>query len=156
MFCQARSGAASMWFVFYGPFAFVIGGTQHVIANVGFLGLPMLLAALHAPVPHSGIGCGFGGHDFLTSLCIAALGSLIGGTLFSWPCRFRSSDGCSTERTKAGVTARTAAHTSALGDDIAPGTTAAKRGETKLPSHDVLSFIRRSATNTRKNHPPSS
>ena len=26
----------------------------------------------------------------------------------------------------------------------------------KLPSHDAMSFIRRSATNTRKNHPPSS
>jgi hypothetical protein len=24
-----------MGFAFYGPFAFVIGGTQHVIANIG-------------------------------------------------------------------------------------------------------------------------
>ena len=73
---------ARMGFAFYGPFAFVIGGTQHVIANVGFLGLPMLLAAFHASAPHSGIGWGFGSHDFLTSLCITALGNLIGGTLF--------------------------------------------------------------------------
>lgn len=82
MFFQARSDVARMGFAFYGPFAFVIGGTQHVIANVGFLGLPMLLAAFHASAPHSGIGWGFGSHDFLTSLCITALGNLIGGTLF--------------------------------------------------------------------------
>ena len=40
MFFKARSDVARMTFAFYGPFAFVIGGTQHVIANVGFLGLP--------------------------------------------------------------------------------------------------------------------
>ena len=68
MFFQARSDVARMGFAFYGPFAFVIGGTEHVIANVGFLGLPMLLAAFLASAPNSGIGCGFG--------------SLIGGTLF--------------------------------------------------------------------------
>ena len=82
MFFQARSDVARMGFAFYGPFAFVIGGTQHVIANVAFLGLPMLLAAFHASAPHSGIGWSFGSHDFLTSLCITALGNLIGGTLF--------------------------------------------------------------------------
>lgn len=82
MFFQARSDVARMGFAFYGPFAFVIGGTQHVIASVGFLGLPMLLAAFHASAPHSRIGWGFGSHDFLTSLCITALGNLIGGTLF--------------------------------------------------------------------------
>jgi formate transporter len=82
MFFQARSDVARMGFAFYGPFAFLVGGTQHVIANVGFLGLPMLLAAFHASAPHSGIGWGFGSHDFLTSLCITALGNLIGGTLF--------------------------------------------------------------------------
>jgi hypothetical protein len=43
---------------------------------------PMLLAAFHASAPHSGIGWGFGSHDFLTSLCITALGNLLGGTLF--------------------------------------------------------------------------
>jgi formate/nitrite transporter FocA (FNT family) len=49
MFFQTRSDVASMGSAFYGPFAFVIGGTQHVIANVGFLGLPMLLAAFMPP-----------------------------------------------------------------------------------------------------------
>jgi formate/nitrite transporter FocA (FNT family) len=54
MFFQARSGVAGMWFVFYGPFAFVIGGTQLVIANVGFLGLPMLFAASVPPYRTAG------------------------------------------------------------------------------------------------------
>jgi formate/nitrite transporter FocA (FNT family) len=82
MFFQARGDVARMGFAFYGPFGFVIGGTQHVVVNVGFPGLPMLLAAFHASAPHSGIGWGFGSHDFLTCLCITALGNLIGGTLF--------------------------------------------------------------------------
>jgi formate/nitrite transporter FocA (FNT family) len=82
MFFQARSDVARMASAFYGPFAFVIGGTQHVIANVGFLGLPLLLAAFHASAPHSTIGWSFGSHGFLTNLCITALGNLIGGTLF--------------------------------------------------------------------------
>jgi formate/nitrite transporter FocA (FNT family) len=81
MFFKARSDVARMGFAFYGPFAFVIGGTQHVIANVGFLGLPLLLAAFHASAPHSGIGWGFGSHGFLTNLCVTTLGNLIGGTL---------------------------------------------------------------------------
>jgi formate transporter len=46
MYFKARSDVARMTFAFYGPFAFVIGGTQHVIANVGFLErLPPLGAA---------------------------------------------------------------------------------------------------------------
>lgn len=60
----------------------MIGGTQHVVANVGFLGLPLLLAAFHASAPHSGISWGFGSHGFLTDLCITTVGNLIGGTLF--------------------------------------------------------------------------
>jgi formate/nitrite transporter FocA (FNT family) len=81
MFFMARSDGARMGFAFYGPFAFVIGGTQHVIANVGFLGLPLLLAAFHG-APAIGITWGFGGHGLLANLCITALGNLIGGTVF--------------------------------------------------------------------------
>jgi formate/nitrite transporter FocA (FNT family) len=80
MFFLARSDGTRMAFAFYGPFAFVIGGTQHVIANVGFLGLPLLLAAFHS-VPISGITWGFGGHGLLANLCVTAVGNLIGGTV---------------------------------------------------------------------------
>lgn len=82
MFFKARSDVARMTFAFYGPFAFVIGGTQHVIANVGFLGLPLLLNLFHPAAPRGGIGWGLGEHGLLTNLCITTVGNLIGGTLF--------------------------------------------------------------------------
>ncbi|OBF58945.1 nitrite transporter [Mycobacterium sp. 852002-53434_SCH5985345] len=81
MFFKARSDVARMTFAFYGPFAFVIGGTQHVIANVGFLGLPLLLNLFHPAAPRGGIGWGFGQHGLLTNLGITTVGNLIGGTL---------------------------------------------------------------------------
>jgi formate transporter len=81
MFFKARSDVARMAFAFYGPFAFVIGGTQHVIANVGFLGFPLLLNLFHS-APRGGIGWGFGGHGLLTDIGVTTVGNLIGGTLF--------------------------------------------------------------------------
>jgi hypothetical protein len=82
MYFKARSDVARMTFAFYGPFAFVIGGTQHVIANVGFLGLPLLLNLFHASAPRGGISWGFGSDGLLTNICITIVGNLIGGTLF--------------------------------------------------------------------------
>ncbi|OBH13037.1 formate/nitrite transporter family protein [Mycobacterium sp. E1747] len=82
MFFKARSDVARMTFAFYGPFAFVVGGTQHVIANVGFLGLPLLLNLFHPAAPRGTIGWGFGDHGLLTNLGVTTVGNLIGGTLF--------------------------------------------------------------------------
>jgi formate transporter len=82
MFFKARSDVARMAFAFYGPFAFVIGGTQHVIANVGFLGLPLLLNLFHPSAPRAGIGWGFGDDGLLTNICVTTVGNLVGGTLF--------------------------------------------------------------------------
>lgn len=82
MFFKARTDVARMAFAFYGPFAFVIGGTQHVIANVGFIGLPLLLNLFHPTAPLGAISWGFGAHGLLTNIGITTLGNLIGGTLF--------------------------------------------------------------------------
>ena len=82
MYFKARTDVARMAFAFYGPFAFVIGGTQHVIANVGFLGLPLLLNLFHPAAPRGGIGWGLGAHGLLTNIGITTVGNLIGGTLF--------------------------------------------------------------------------
>ncbi|MEE6179571.1 formate/nitrite transporter family protein [Mycobacterium sp. 050134] len=82
MFFKARSDVARMAFAFYGPFAFVIGGTQHVIANVGFLGLPLLLNLFHHAAPRGPITWGLGAHGLLTNIAITTVGNLIGGTLF--------------------------------------------------------------------------
>lgn len=82
LFFKARTDVARMGFAFYGPFAFVIGATQHVIANVGFLGLPLLLSVFHPDAPHTSLTWGFGPHGLLANLAITTVGNLIGGTLF--------------------------------------------------------------------------
>lgn len=82
LYFKARTDVARMIFAFYGPFAFVIGGTQHVIANVGFLGLPLLLAAFHDGAPDTALTWGFGAHGLLTNIAVTTLGNLIGGALF--------------------------------------------------------------------------
>ena len=82
LFFKARTDVARMGFAFYGPFAFVSGATQHVIANIGFLGLPLLLSAFHPEAPHTALTWGLGAHGLLTNIVITTPGNLIGGTLF--------------------------------------------------------------------------
>jgi formate/nitrite transporter FocA (FNT family) len=82
LFFKARTDIARMGFAFYGPFAFVIGATQHVIANIGFLGLPLLLSVFHPEAPHTAVTWGLGAHGLLTNIAITTVGNLIGGTLF--------------------------------------------------------------------------
>jgi len=82
LFFKARTDVARMGFAFYGPFAFVIGATQHVIANIGFLGLPLLLKAFHQDAPHTSLTWGWGAHGLLTNIAITTVGNLVGGTVF--------------------------------------------------------------------------
>jgi formate/nitrite transporter FocA (FNT family) len=82
LFFKARTDVARMGFAFYGPFAFVIGATQHIIANIGFLGLPLLLSVFHPDAPHTALTWGWGAHGLLTNIAITTVGNLVGGTLF--------------------------------------------------------------------------
>lgn len=82
LFFKARTDIARMGFAFYGPFAFVIGATQHVIANIGFLGLPLLLGVFHPEAPHTPVTWGLEPHGLLTNIAITTVGNLIGGTVF--------------------------------------------------------------------------
>ena len=82
LFFKARTDVARMGFAFYGPFAFVIGATQHVIANIGFLGLPLLLSAFHPEAPHTALTWGWGAHGLLTNIAITTVGNMVGGTVF--------------------------------------------------------------------------
>lgn len=82
MYFKARSDMSRMAFAFYGPFAFVIGGTQHVVANIGFLGLPLLLATFHSGVPDLAVSWGLASDGLLTNILITTVGNFIGGTLF--------------------------------------------------------------------------
>lgn len=82
MFFKARTDVARMGLAFYGPFAFVIGGTQHVIANIGFIGLPWLLRLFHGTrAPATPITWGLGDHGMLRNLATTTLGNFIGGAL---------------------------------------------------------------------------
>jgi formate/nitrite transporter FocA (FNT family) len=86
MFFKARTDIARMSFAFYGPFAFVIGMTEHVIANVGFIGFPLVLQFAHPSYALQGVAAslswGMGGHGLLRNLIWATLGNLVGGTVF--------------------------------------------------------------------------
>lgn len=83
LFFKTRGDGARMGFAFYGPFAFVAAGTQHVIANVGFIGLPLLLHTFHpGQVPDPQISWGFGGHGLLTNLVVTTLGNFAGAVVF--------------------------------------------------------------------------
>ncbi|TNC28054.1 formate/nitrite transporter family protein [Amycolatopsis alkalitolerans] len=77
LYFKARSDVARMGFAFYGPFGFVIAGTQHVIANVGFLGLPLLLSVFHDTDPGA-VTWG----ALAANLCVTTVGNLVGGALF--------------------------------------------------------------------------
>ncbi|QEH92553.1 formate/nitrite transporter family protein [Dermacoccus abyssi] len=82
MFFKARNEGTRMAFAFYGPFAFVVGGTQHVIANIGFIGFPWLLHAFHPDAaPATPITWDFGDHGMLRNLATTTLGNFIGGAL---------------------------------------------------------------------------
>jgi len=84
LYYKARTDIARMAFAFYGPFAFVIGGTEHVIANAGFIGFPLLLHALHPAAPLAAaarITWGFGGHGLLSDLVVVTVGNFLGGTV---------------------------------------------------------------------------
>lgn len=82
LYFKARTDVARIIFAFYGPLAFVAGGTQHVIANVGFIGLPLLLHAWHPGGPATALSWGFGSHGLLYNLTLTTLGNFIGGTVF--------------------------------------------------------------------------
>lgn len=85
MYFKARSEVARMSFAFYGPFAFVVGGTQHVIANAGFIGLPLLIGVFY---PEAALGVaqqlswGLGGNGLMRNFIMTTIGNFIGGTLF--------------------------------------------------------------------------
>lgn len=86
LYYKARTDVARMAFAFYGPFAFVIGLTEHVIANIGFIGFPLLLHYAHPGAALAGgsgaLSWGLGSHGLVRNLIWAALGNLVGGTVF--------------------------------------------------------------------------
>lgn len=91
LFVKARTDVGKMIMAWYGPLAFVAGMTAHCIANIGFIGLPLLMQgkfnqvvgahhAAHGKVPL--LSWGFGRFGLFHNQVFAFLGNWIGGTVF--------------------------------------------------------------------------
>ncbi|WP_414041285.1 formate/nitrite transporter family protein [Acidithiobacillus sp. M4-SHS-6] len=92
LYIKSRTDVGKMVMAWYGPLAFVGGMTEHCIANIGFIGLPLLMqnryiAALHnnstiKPEHIVNITWGFGHYGLARNELISWCGNWVGGTLF--------------------------------------------------------------------------
>lgn len=90
LYFKARTDVGRMLLAYYGPFAFVAGMTEHCIANIGFIGLPLLMqgrleAVLGHPLaadgPMAALTWGLGRYGLLRNEILSGFGNLIGGTV---------------------------------------------------------------------------
>jgi formate/nitrite transporter FocA (FNT family) len=88
LYLKARTDVGKMVLAYYGPFAFVAGMTEHAIANIGFLALPLLMeprwAALVGPIAahRAWITWGFGPLGWARNQVFTLLGNFVGGAVF--------------------------------------------------------------------------
>jgi formate/nitrite transporter FocA (FNT family) len=91
MYLKARSDVGKMAVAYYGPFAFVGSMTEHAIANIGFIALPLLMqsdftALTGAALTDSGstalLHWGFGQYGWAYNQVLTLMGNFIGGVLF--------------------------------------------------------------------------
>jgi formate/nitrite transporter FocA (FNT family) len=88
LYLKARTDVGKMLLAYYGPLAFVAGMTEHAIANIGFLALPLLMqarwAALVGPTAAHGawLTWGFGPLGWARNQLFTLLGNFVGGTVF--------------------------------------------------------------------------
>lgn len=89
LFVKAEGDAAKIALAAYGPLAFVAGMTEHCIANIGFLALPLFQQDLFlAEATRMGLTdavllhWGFGQYGWAFNQLYTVLGNLVGGILF--------------------------------------------------------------------------
>lgn len=92
LYVKARTDVGKIIMAWYGPMAFVAGMTEHCIANIGLIGLPLLmqdrLIKLHTAILAGATGdiklltWGFGHYGLLRNELIVWAGNWIGGTVF--------------------------------------------------------------------------
>lgn len=89
LFVKAEGDIAKIAMAAYGPLAFVAGMTEHCIANIGFLALPLfqqdiyLKAAEKMPdITPIILHWGFGKYGWAHNQLYTVLGNLVGGILF--------------------------------------------------------------------------
>lgn len=89
LYVKAEGDTAKILMAAYGPLAFVAGMTEHCIANIGFLALPLFqqdnylkIAAKSPDITPIVLHWGFGQYGWAHNQLYTVLGNLIGGILF--------------------------------------------------------------------------
>jgi formate/nitrite transporter FocA (FNT family) len=89
LYVKAEGDIAKIALCAYGPFAFVAGMTEHCIANIGFLALPLFQQDLYLAIAQKMnvagpviLHWGFGQYGWAHNQLFTVLGNIIGGILF--------------------------------------------------------------------------
>lgn len=91
LYLKARSDVGKMLLAYYGPLAFVAGMTEHAIANIGFIALPLFLQPMFTPVTHvaltatglhAHLSWGFARYGWAHDQLFTLMGNFVGGVLF--------------------------------------------------------------------------
>jgi formate/nitrite transporter FocA (FNT family) len=89
LYVKAEGDIAKIAIAAYGPLAFVAGMTEHCIANIGFLALPLFQQDLFMSMASSSglpdpalLHWGFGKYGWAHNQLYTLLGNLVGGILF--------------------------------------------------------------------------
>ncbi len=89
LYVKADSDSAKIAMAAYGPLAFVAGMTEHCIANIGFLALPLFQQEIYLEAAAkmgvevtTMLHWGFGQYGWAHNQLYTVLGNLIGGILF--------------------------------------------------------------------------
>lgn len=91
LYLKARTDIAKIGLAYYGPLAFVAGMTEHSIANIGFIALPILQQPLFvqvtgAALTHAGplaeLSWGFVRYGWAYNQIFTLMGNFVGGAIF--------------------------------------------------------------------------
>ena len=89
LYVKAEGDIAKIALAAYGPFAFVAGMTEHCIANIGFLALPLFQQDVYLSIAQKMnvadpvlLHWGFGRYGWAHNQLFTVLGNIIGGILF--------------------------------------------------------------------------
>lgn len=90
LYFKMRTDIGKMAIAYYGPLAFVAGMTEHCIANIGFIALPILQQSLFTRVTHTKLTAtgttahltwGFARYGWAHNQIFTLMGNFIGGTI---------------------------------------------------------------------------
>jgi formate transporter len=90
LYFKMRTDIGKMAIAYYGPLAFVAGMTEHCIANIGFIALPILQQSLYSRVTHTALTAagpaahlswGFARFGWAHNQIFTLMGNFIGGTI---------------------------------------------------------------------------